>query len=142
MGLTSLDTGVIIGLLDASDPFHVASRQALAEALAQGRIHVPAVVYAESSIAVIRAGWTVDLYNDVLARLPVEIGTVTQQVAARAAELRAATLSDRRRRQWKMPDALVIADAFVGGADRVVTTDSTWPPLGELIEVRVLARGG
>lgn len=141
MGLTSLDTGVIIGLLDGSDSFHTASREALAEALAQGRVHIPAVVYAESAIAVIRAGWTVDLYNEVLARLPVDIGTVTPQVAAGAAELRAAALSDRRRRQWKMPDALVIADATAAGAHTVVTTDASWPPLGSLIDVRVLASG-
>ena len=138
MGLTALDTGVIIGLLDGADSYHLASRDALAEALARGRVHVPAVAYAESSIAVIRAGWTVDLYDEVLARLPVEIGAVTRQVAANAAELRAAALSDRRRRQWKMPDALIIADAVAAGANAIVTTDASWPAVGSLIDVRVV----
>ncbi|MGH8936915.1 MAG: type II toxin-antitoxin system VapC family toxin [Acidimicrobiia bacterium] len=141
MGLIVLDTGVLVGILDARDPFHGAARLRLGEAREAGdRFIVPAVAYAELLTGALlheeEAARTVDVF---LERLPAPVEPVDRRVAREAARLRARTLADRRRRQWRMPDALVAATAIVQGAGRILTTDAGWPELGE-VEVEVLLR--
>lgn len=137
MGVTALDSGVLIGFLDSRDAFHAASVPALSESLSSGEVHLPAVAYTEVSIAVLRAGATQQWFDDLLQRLGVRTGTITSEVAAMAAALRANALADRRRRQWRLPDALVVADAISTGAERIITTDRRWPrlPTGTHLDV-------
>lgn len=104
MGLTALDSGVLIGFLDASDPFHQQSVAATIEAVATGSALLPGLAYAESSVAVFRAGETRDWYDVLLGRVGIAIGACNADVAALGAQLRARNLRDRRRRQWKLPD--------------------------------------
>lgn len=127
MGLTVLDSGVIIGVLDASDAHHVAAREALARALETGeRLAVPASVYAEVLVAPNRRGAeavrAVDAFLDDLA---ADVEPVTRQLAKRAAQLRA-----RHGRRVRLPDALVIATALHLRADQILTTDRGWPHVG------------
>src|SRR3990170_665202 len=57
MGLTVLDAGVVIAVLDAADGHHAAARAALSEALARGdELVLPASAYAESLVGPSRRG--------------------------------------------------------------------------------------
>lgn len=124
MGLTVLDAGVIIGVLDGSDAHHAGARAALSDALARGdAIAVPASAYAETLVAPARQGSpAMDAVDELLADLPAEVEPITRQIARRAAELRA-----RHGRRIRLPDALVLATALHLKAERVLTTDAGWP---------------
>lgn len=126
MGLTVLDAGIIIGVLDAADAHHEAAVRALSAVVTDGdRIAVPASVYAEALVAPARRGRSArQAIDDFLADLAAEVEPITRQAAARAAELRAMHGS-----RLKLPDALVVAVAIHLGADRVLTTDRRWPDL-------------
>lgn len=124
MGLTILDAGVIIGVLDAGDAHHAAARKAVAQAIERGdALAVPASAYAECLVAPARRGReAVRRVDRFLADLPAEVEPISRQLAARAAGLRA-----RHGPRLRLPDALVIATALHLGADRVITTDRRWP---------------
>lgn len=126
MGLTVVDAGVIIGVLDAADPHHEAAVRALSAVVADGdAIAVPASAYAEALVAPARRGVAARrVVDDFLADLAAEVEPITRQAAARAAELRATHGS-----RLKLPDALVVAIAMHLGADRILTTDRRWPVL-------------
>jgi predicted nucleic acid-binding protein len=124
VGLTVVDAGIIIGVLDARDPHHRAAVRLLSAAVDEGDgIAVPASAYAEALVAPARRGSsarrTVDAF---LADLAAEVEPITRQAAARAAELRAMHGS-----RLKLPDALVVAIALHLKADRILTTDRRWP---------------
>ena len=130
--MTALDTGVMIGFLDSSDPFHDAVLDALPAAHAAGGLLLPAVAYAESLVMVRRAGATEQWYRALLSRLVIRLGVLDVRGCEVAAALRADRLGDRRSRQWRMPDALVAGEAIASDADAVMTTDSDWPPVAGL----------
>ena len=131
MGLTILDAGVIIGVLDAQDAHHSVARAALSAAVERGdELAVPASAYAECLVGPARRGReAMRAVDRFLLDLPAEIEPVTRQVAARAAQLRA------RHRRLRLPDALVLATALHLRADRVLTTDRGWPTSELTIEV-------
>ena len=131
MGLTVLDAGVIIGVLDAKDAHHAAARTALSAAIERGdALAVPASAYAECLVGPARRGRdAMRAVDRFLVDLPAEVEPVTRQLAARAAQLRA------RHRRLGLPDALVLATALHLRADRVLTTDRGWPASELTIEV-------
>jgi predicted nucleic acid-binding protein len=131
VALTILDAGVVIGVLDASDPHHAAARAAVGAAIERGdALAVPASAYAECLVAPARRGKdAVRAVNAFLADLPADVEPITRQLAARAAELRA-----RHGPRLRLPDALVLATALHLRADRVITTDRGWPPAGVVVE--------
>lgn len=126
MGLTVVDAGIIIGVLDAADVHHQAAVEALSAVVDEGdRIAVPSSAYAEVLVGPARRGPSArHAVDDFLADLAAEVEPITRQAAARAAELRAA-----HGKRLKLPDALVVALAMHLGADRVLTTDRRWPKL-------------
>jgi predicted nucleic acid-binding protein len=132
VGLTVLDAGVIIGVLDSSDPHHIAARDALAAAVEQGdALVVPASAYAECLVSPSRRGTAaVQVVNDFLFDLAAEVEPVTREVGAQAARLRA-----RHGSRLRLPDALVIAVALHLNADRILTTDRGWPRVGLRLEL-------
>lgn len=132
MALTVIDAGVIIGILDAADPHHVAASAALTAALERGDILVlPASAYAEAQVGPARRGRdAMRAVDEFLADLAADVEPIGRQLAARAAQLRA-THGARLR----LPDALVLATAVHVKADRVLTTDGGWPDVGVPIEV-------
>lgn len=134
MGLTVLDAGVIIALLDASDAHHRRSVDAVRSARDQGELLVlPASAYAECLVAPSRRGPEATILVDqLLDALPVTVEPISRSVAAEAATLRAT-----HGRSLRLPDALVLATARALGADRVLTTDAGWPQAG--LEVEVIA---
>ncbi len=126
MGLTVIDAGIIIGVLDADDAHHQTARQVLSAVIGEGdRIAVPASAYAEALVGPSRRGPSGrQALDDFLADLAAEVEPITRQAAARAAELRAT-------HGWrlKLPDALIVAIALHLKANRILTTDRRWPKL-------------
>jgi predicted nucleic acid-binding protein len=131
VGLTILDAGVIIGVLDATDAHHGAARAALSAAVERGdALAVPASAYAECLVGPARRGRdAMRAVDRFLLDLPADVEPITRQLATRAAELRA------RHRRLRLPDALVLATAIHLRADRVLTTDRDWPSAGVAVEV-------
>jgi predicted nucleic acid-binding protein len=132
VGLTVLDAGVIIGVLDASDAHHVMARDALAAAVERGdTLVVPASAYAECLVGPARRGESaVQRVNDFLFDVTAEVEPITRQVAAQAAQLRA-----RHGSTLRLPDALVVALAVHLKADRLLTTDRGWPSVGVRVDL-------
>jgi predicted nucleic acid-binding protein len=133
VGLTVLDAGIIIAVLDADDAHHRLAREALHVALGRGdQLALPASAYAEVMVGPLRSGQdaaiTVDTFIDAL---PAVIAPATRDIARAAAALRA-----RHGRSLRLPDALVLATSVALGADCVLTTDTGWPDTG--IDVRVV----
>jgi predicted nucleic acid-binding protein len=133
VGLTILDAGVVIAVLDADDVHHHAAREALRDVLDEGGpLVLPASAYAEVMVGPTRRGRsesaTVDAFVDAL---PAVVAPATRDIARAAAALRA-----RHGRALRLPDALVLATASVLGADGVLTTDAAWPDTG--VPVRVV----
>jgi len=135
VGLTVLDAGVVIAVLDAGDAHHAVAVRSLADALDRGdELVVPASAYAECLVAPNRHGPTaVAMVDRFLDALPARVEPATRRIGATAAALRSEHGPGLR-----LPDALVIATAMVLGADRLLTTDPRWPDLP--VSVEVLAR--
>ena len=123
MGLTHLDAGVIIAFLDADDSHHDTATSALADALDRAdRLSIASSALAECVVGPARRSTkAVELVRTAIGRLPASVVPLDEQIATRAAMLRA------RHRTLKLPDALVIATAETSGADRLITTDRKWP---------------
>jgi predicted nucleic acid-binding protein len=123
VGLTHVDAGVVIAFLDGDDVHHDAARSALSDALDNAdRLSMAASALAECLVGPARRSpKAVELVRTVIERLPVSVIDLDEEIATRAAVLRA------RHRSLKLPDALVIATAERSAADRLITTDRNWP---------------
>ena len=131
MGLTVLDAGVVIAVLDAGDAHHAASARALTDARDRGdELVIPVSAYAECLVSPSRAGQaaiaTVDRFLD---GLPARVEPATRAIGA------AAALRGAHGPSLRLPDALVVATAIVLDADRILTTDARWPALAARVEV-------
>ncbi len=128
MGLIHLDAGVVIGFLDADDAHHPAARELLVRAADEGdHLALAASALAECLVGPARHGdGAVDVVRTLIERLPAEVVHLDTETATAAARLRA------RHRSLRLPDALVIATAATGCADRLVTTDHRWPSAADM----------
>lgn len=130
MGVTVLDAGVLIAVLDDRDVHHAAARSALNDAAADELI-LPASAYAEILVLPSRLGDEAVAQTDLFVdTIPARVEPASRTVAAAAAGLRA-----RHGRRLKLADALVIATAAVVAADRILTTDQDWPEIGVRVEI-------
>lgn len=123
MGLTQLDAGVVIGLLDPRDTHHAMATAALREALQRGdHLEMSASAFGECLVGPSRRGPdAVAVVRALFERLPIAVVAIDADIAAAAALLRANHASLR------LPDALVIATASQRSADKLLTTDRRWP---------------
>lgn len=124
MGVTVIDAGVLIGVLDAQDAYHPAGTEALRAAKTRAdAVVIPTSAYAEVLVGPSRkSARAVDTVREFIARFPIEVVALDRSVAERAALLRA-----RHGGRLKLPDALVVATAIEMEADTVITTDRRWP---------------
>ena len=124
MGLTVVDAGVVIAVLDRDDLHHESARKALGAARDRhDGLAVPASALAEALVGAARQGdEAIGIVIDFVRRLPASVVPVDEAVAMAAARLRA-----RHGAKLKLPDALVIATAEVQGASHLLTTDRGWP---------------
>jgi predicted nucleic acid-binding protein len=132
VGLTVLDAGVVIAVLDAGDRHHAAAVTALTDARDRGdELVVPVSAYAECLVSPSRSGHaavaTVDRFLDAL---PARV-----EPATRAIGLTAASLRGEHGPSLRLPDALVVATAIVLEAGRIITTDALWSVLPVTVEV-------
>jgi predicted nucleic acid-binding protein len=129
VGLTLIDAGVLIGLLDGNDAHHLAAIDQMQAARHRGdRLSIPASAFAESLVSPSRAGdGAVRSVTDFADRLPLTVQALDQQTAVVAAGLRA-----RHGRSLRLPDALVVATAIRHDAEVLVTTDRGWPEPADL----------
>jgi predicted nucleic acid-binding protein len=138
MGLTVVDAGVIIGVLDANDAHHRAAVDALRHAQDRGdAVAIPASAYAEAMVGPSRLGAAaLATARDFVARFPIDVVPLDVDTADRSAALRA-----RHGTRLRLPDALVVATALELGAGVLVTTDRRWPAratlglAGELVKL-------
>lgn len=121
MGVTVVDAGVMIAVLNKEDAHHALARLRLGEARDRGdQLVLPASAYSEMLVSANRAGETAVRTVDALVDgMPMSVEAIGRPIAAKAAFLRA-----RYGRALRLPDALVLATADVLGADRVLTTDA------------------
>lgn len=128
MGVTHLDAGVVIGLLDSADAHHGSATSTLVAAQQAGdRLAMAASAFAECLVGPARRGpAAVGTVDELFARLPIDIVELDADIARVAAELRS------RHRSLRLPDALVIATAARSSAGRLVTTDRRWPAASKL----------
>lgn len=129
MGLTVLDAGVVIGVLDADDLHHQTSLAELAKSRQRAdSVVLPASAYAEVMVGPARRGSKAeDVVRRLLDRFPIRVEPLGREIAEAAAELRA-----RHGDDLLLPDALVVATAVALRADRLVTTDRRWPSPAKL----------
>ena len=133
MGLTHVDAGIVIGLLDPLDAHHSAASSALREALERGhQLEMAASAFGECLVGPSRRGpAAVAVVRDLFTRLPISVVALDAETAAAAALLRAKHTSLR------LPDALVIATASQRSADELLTTDRRWPT-AKALRVKVI----
>jgi predicted nucleic acid-binding protein len=124
MGVTVLDSSVLIAVVDANDKHHVAARSAISAGRDAGDVFVvPVVAYAEFMVRPSQADATTIAFQDgLVAAIPARVEPATREVGRHAAAIRA-----RHGGRVKLPDALIIATAIVVGADRIVTADAGLP---------------
>jgi predicted nucleic acid-binding protein len=132
VGLTVLDAGVVIAVLDAGDVHHAAAAKVLMDARDRGdELVIPVSAYAECLVSPSRSGpAAIAMVDGFLDALPARVEPATREIGAAAASLRAAHGPSLR-----LPDALVAATAVVLEADRILTTDARWPSLPVRVEV-------
>ncbi|MBI3747127.1 MAG: type II toxin-antitoxin system VapC family toxin [Chloroflexi bacterium] len=131
MGVTVLDAGIVIAILDDADAHHEAAKAALNAARTVDELVLPASAYAEILVLPSRLGpGAVDRADEFVDALPARVEPVSRAIARAAARLRAA-----RGKRLKLADSLVIATAEVVAADRILTTDRGWPDMATRVEI-------
>ncbi len=130
MGLTIVDSSVLLGWLDASDAHHQVATDALDVAQAVGEIAIPAMAFSEVLVRPyahgLQSGRRVE---DLLTRLGM-IVPISADIVRRAAQIGA-------KRQVKLPDALIIATGVELDAAQILTLDERWQTVDR--RVRVIA---
>lgn len=132
MGLTVLDAGVVIAVLDGGDAHHASAVESVGLARRRGdTLVLPASAYAECLVAPTRRGSAaIAVVDQFLDSVPIRVEAASRAIGAAAAGLRA-----QHGPTLRLPDALVVATAILLQADRVVTTDGRWPEVGVAVEV-------
>ncbi len=115
-----LDSAAVVGFLDRDDSFHAAADRLVRQLAGHQRIIVSVITYAELLTGAARGHHDSFAVRGFFVELVDQIHDVNRLVAERAASLRKAKPS------LKMPDALILATAYLHDADIVVTADHRW----------------
>lgn len=131
MGVTLLDTSVVIAALNRDDALHAAASRELLDERHRNALAISVVTYAEMLVGPLRAGppavRTVERFAAETRILDLQ-----PEIARAAAELRA-------RRNLGLADAVVVATGLYNGVDVILTGDGRWR---DLPNVRVVRAGG
>ena len=119
----SWDSSVLLDWLESSAAGAPDPGDATAAAVSRGEatLVLSAIIFSEVLPTRSPAG-VFDNFEALLAGPNVEVVTVTEEIARRAATIRDAGLSEPRRRKIKTPDAVIVATALAA-ADELHTTD-------------------
>ncbi|HEX9823600.1 MAG TPA: type II toxin-antitoxin system VapC family toxin [Actinomycetota bacterium] len=128
MGLSVLDSSVIIAFRDSTDRHHAASVSLLKETAASDALVVPVIVYAEVLVGAIRKGRSQAATAERFFRDATRLEPATPDIARTAARIRA-------QHGVRLPDALVIATGVELEADQILTADSRWKRVDPRVRV-------
>jgi predicted nucleic acid-binding protein len=128
MGLSVVDTSVLVAFLETTDSHHAAAVRELTRARASHSLLIPAVVYAEVLVGPCRLGSKAESVADRFLSRIGGVETVSVAIARRAAKIRAAS-------GLKLPDALVIATGLELDADEVLTADRRWQSIDRRVRL-------
>jgi predicted nucleic acid-binding protein len=110
LGLTVIDTSLVIAYADTSDSLHEAAHKAIRQAGSADELAISLITYAEILVGVFRrGGGSAEAVERFLADTGLRLQPVTQVVAALAARLRA------KHAALRSPDAMILATAEVLG---------------------------
>jgi predicted nucleic acid-binding protein len=115
-----LDSAVVAGFLDRDDAFHAAADARIRELAGRETLVVSVITYAELLTGAGLGHHQQSAVRGFFGQLIDEVYSVDRAVAERAAQLRSQTPSLR------LPDALILATAYLHDADLVVTGDHRW----------------
>ena len=128
MAIAVLDASIVIAFLDAGDPHHIAAVAAIGQARREELV-LPSSAYAEVLVDPWHRGpGAVAVVRRFVTDLGIRIEPLTEQVAERAARLRA------HHRALRLPDALVLATADALDAT-ALTCDRSWQRLSRRARV-------
>ena len=114
-----LDASVLIALLDETDVARPVARAAVQQSKQDHDLLIPVTAFSESIVAPYRRSRRDGQRAEAALAALGTLVDVTQEVASRAAQLRAA-------RNIKLPDALILATAIHTAADQILTLDRRW----------------
>ena len=128
MGTVVLDSSVVIGFIEARDPCHAVSRQAILDARQNGAdFLLPISVLSEVLVGAYRMGTAEERHRGIV-RVFGDAHPLEEEAALKAAELRA------RHRSLRLPDALVVATGVVEQAT-VLTCDKRLAGVDDCVQV-------
>lgn len=132
-----LDSDAVVGFLDRGDALHPAADAAIRELAREHRLVASVITYAEVLTGARLGHHGEDQVVGFFAGLISDLWPVDAEVAARAADLRAA------RRSLRMPDALILATADIRSeVDLILTADVRTSKVSHLsCDVRLLEPG-
>ena len=128
MGLSVLDSSVIIAFRDSTDRHHAATVRALTKTAARDTLVVPAVAYAEVLVGAIRRGRGSEATAERFFREATRVEAATLEIARTAARIRA-------KHGVRLPDALVIATGIELNANQILTADRRWSRVDRRVRV-------
>lgn len=132
MGLTLLDSSVLIAFLDRDDTLHDDAAEAIESALRSGSgLAISAVSWAEILNGAMQGHHDEAALREFLGDVGVEILPVTTAIAEQAAHLQAGYAKrgpgKRSKPRLRTPDALILATGEVfDEVDRVLTGEPKW----------------
>jgi predicted nucleic acid-binding protein len=117
VGLSVLDSSVIIAFRDATDAYHFAAVAEIRRATSVNRLVVPVVAYADVLVGAYRArkGKQAESFFERAAT----VEALTPAIARRGANLRA-------QHGLPLPDSLIIATGIELDADEILTAEDRW----------------
>jgi predicted nucleic acid-binding protein len=127
MGLTVLDSSVVIASIDDQDALHRRSVEAIRSARSEHELVVPAAAYAEVLVgALLRDEQAVETVDTFVLAAPVR--ELSPAMARRAAEIRA-------EHGLPLPDAMIVGTAVELNADAILTADRRWKNVDPRVRV-------
>jgi predicted nucleic acid-binding protein len=130
LGLTLIDTSLVIAYVDKNDALHGAAERAIKQAGRVDELAISLITYAEILVGVFRRReGSAEAVERFLADTGLGLQPVTQAMAIFSARLRA------KHAALRLPDALILATAEVVGAGRLLTADARWRHYSSLTTV-------
>jgi predicted nucleic acid-binding protein len=132
MGLTLLDSSVLIAYLDQDDRLHEAAAEKVESSLRSGSgLAISAVSWAEILNGAKQGHHDEAAIREFVADFGIEILPVTTRVAERAAQLQAGYAAGAARKRDKprlrTPDALILATGDVSGeVEHILAGEPKW----------------
>jgi predicted nucleic acid-binding protein len=128
MGLAVVDASVLIATISKHDAHHDRATRELKAVRNRHALALPAVAFSEALVAPYRTSSAEGRSVEGGLRRLGRVEPVTEEIASRAARLRAL-------RKIKLPDALILATALELRAHEILTFDERWASVDDRVRV-------